>query len=129
MGLVRENIYLYNVQVSTCLVDVYEDCICFGEVSFFVMLKVSKWNGAVIKFCVKLKKRGTEMFGMLKSTYGEECLSRAGVFEWHTRFKEGQELLQDDERKGCPSISRTEELTEVIQKCLAKDQTLSILML
>jgi hypothetical protein len=36
---------------------------------------------ATIKFCVKLKKPTTETFEMLKSTYGEECLSRTSVFE------------------------------------------------
>jgi hypothetical protein len=40
-----------------------------------------------IKFCVKLKKTATETFEMLKSAYGEECLLRASVFEWHKRFK------------------------------------------
>jgi transposase len=73
------------------------------------------------KFYVKLKKTATEMFKMLKSAYGEECLSRKSVFEWHKRYKEGRELLQDDERKGRPSTSRTEESTEVIQKCLDED--------
>jgi hypothetical protein len=43
-GLVRENIYLYDVQASTCFVDAYEDYSCFGEVTFFVVLKVSEWN-------------------------------------------------------------------------------------
>jgi transposase len=51
------------------------------------------------------------------------------VFEWHKRFKEGRESLQDDERKGRPSTCRTEESTEVIQKCLAEDRTLSVRML
>jgi hypothetical protein len=40
-------------------------------------------QGAAIKFCVKLKKTTTETFGMLKSAYGEELLSRTSVFEWH----------------------------------------------
>jgi hypothetical protein len=71
----------------------------------------------------------TETFEMLKSAYGEECLSRTSVFEWHVRFKGWRESLQDNERKGCPSISRTEESTEVIQKCLAQDRTLSVRML
>jgi hypothetical protein len=44
MGLVRENVYLYDVQVSTCLGDAYEDYSCFGDVSSFIVLKVSKWN-------------------------------------------------------------------------------------
>jgi hypothetical protein len=61
---------------------------------------------------------------MLQNAYGEKCLSRTGVFEWHERFKEGRESLQDDEQKGRPSTSRT----EVIQKCLAEDRTLSVRM-
>jgi hypothetical protein len=36
IGLVRENVYLYDVQVSTPLADAYEDYNCFNEVSFFV---------------------------------------------------------------------------------------------
>jgi hypothetical protein len=34
-----------------------------------------------INFCVKLKKTGTETLELLKSAYGEECLSRRSVFE------------------------------------------------
>jgi transposase len=81
------------------------------------------------KFCVQFKKTATGTVEMLKSAHGEECLSRTRVFEWHNRFKEGRESLQDDERKGRPSTSRTEELTEVIQKCLAEDRTLRVRML
>jgi hypothetical protein len=44
---------------------------------------------AAIKFCVELKKTATETSAMLKSAYGEECLSRTSVSEWHRRFKEG----------------------------------------
>jgi hypothetical protein len=70
------------------LVDAYEDCSCVGEVSFFVVLNVSKWEQrATIKFCVKLKKTATETFAMLKNAYGEECLSRKSVFEWHKKVE------------------------------------------
>jgi hypothetical protein len=51
------------------------------------------------------------------------------VFEWNKMFKEGRESLQGNERKGHPSISRTEESTEIIQKCLAEDRTSSVRML
>jgi hypothetical protein len=84
---------------------------------------------AAIKFCVKLNRKATEMFEMLKSSYGEECLSRTSVFEWHKCFKEVRESLRDDEGKGCSSISRTEELMEVNQRCFAADRTLSVSML
>jgi hypothetical protein len=36
---------------------------------------------AAIKFCVEIKKTATERFEMLKSAFGEECLSRTSVFE------------------------------------------------
>jgi hypothetical protein len=42
--IVRVSIYLYDAKVSTCWVEVYGDYSCIGEVSFFVMSKVSKWN-------------------------------------------------------------------------------------
>jgi hypothetical protein len=42
-GLARERLFMY-VQVSTCLVEAYDDYSCFGEVSFFVVSKVSKWK-------------------------------------------------------------------------------------
>jgi hypothetical protein len=46
---------------------------------------------------------------MLKCEYGDELLSRTCAFEWGNRFKEGRESLEEDERKGGPSTSRTEE--------------------
>jgi hypothetical protein len=65
-----------------------------------------------IKFCLKFEKTATETFEMLKSAHGEECLSRTSVSEWHKRFKEGRESLQDDERTGRPSTSRTQEFVQ-----------------
>jgi hypothetical protein len=47
---------------------------------------------AAIKFCVKLKKTASETFEMLKSAYGEECITRTSGFEWHKRFKEAQKV-------------------------------------
>jgi hypothetical protein len=82
------------------LVDAYGDYNSFGEVSFFLSCRrFQKEKRAAIKFCVKLQKTATETFEMMKSVYGEECLLRTSVFEWHKRFKEGRELLQDDEWK------------------------------
>jgi transposase len=83
---------------------------------------------AAIKVCVKLMEKASKIFEMLKSAYSDKCLSRRSVFEWHKRLKEGHELLQDVELKGYPQTSRTEESDEVIQKSLAKDQTLSLQM-
>ena len=52
-----------------------------------------------IKFCFKLEKNdATETYGMLQTAFRPSCMSRASVFEWHKRFKEGRESVRDDER-------------------------------
>jgi len=42
-----------------------------------------------IKFCVRLGRNGAETFEILRTAFGEQCLSRARIFKWHKRFKEG----------------------------------------
>jgi len=37
---------------------------------------------------------------MLKIVYGDKCLSRTQVFEWHRRFKEGLDNVGDNQRSG-----------------------------
>ena len=53
-----------------------------------------------IKFCFKLGKNATEMYGMLQTAFRPSYLNRASVFEWYKRFKEGRESVRDDERCG-----------------------------
>jgi hypothetical protein len=45
---------------------------------------------AAIKFCVKFKETATETFKMLKSAYGEQCLSGTSVFECTEGSKKGE---------------------------------------
>ena len=60
-----------------------------------------------IKFCFKL---AIETYGMLKTTFGQSCMNRELVFEWHKRFKEGRESVRDDERCGRSKEVNTPEL-------------------
>ena len=53
-----------------------------------------------IKFCFKLGKNATEMYGMLQTAFEASCMNRASVLEWHKRFKEGRESVREDERCG-----------------------------
>jgi hypothetical protein len=53
-----------------------------------------------IKFCVKLGKSTTETLEMLHEAFGEHSLSQTAVFEWHSRFKAGRMLVEDDECSG-----------------------------
>ncbi|KAJ4447940.1 hypothetical protein ANN_09949, partial [Periplaneta americana] len=65
-----------------------------------------------IKFCYKLGKTATETHGMLVQVYGREAVSRKCVYEWFKRFREGKETIEDEQRSGRPSTSRTPEMIE-----------------
>jgi hypothetical protein len=40
--------------------------------------------------------------------YGNEALKRSKLFRWYSRFRDGRELVEDDERGGSPNSTRTE---------------------
>ena len=63
-----------------------------------------------IKFCFKLGKNATEMYGMLQTAFGASCMNRASVFEWHKRLKKGKESVRDDERCGRSKEVNTPQL-------------------
>jgi hypothetical protein len=61
-----------------------------------------------IKFCVKIGKGATETLALLTIAYGEYAMKKSNVFEWHSGFKEGQDV-QDDPRSVQPKTQRTDE--------------------
>ena len=63
-----------------------------------------------IKFCFKLGKNATEMYGMFQTAFQPSCMNRASGFEWHKRFKEGRESDGDEERCGKSKEVNTPEL-------------------
>ena len=59
---------------------------------------------------------------MLKITYGNDALSRCRVFEWHKRFAEGRESVEDDVTPGRPSTSTDVEMTDQIDTIIQEDR-------
>jgi len=57
---------------------------------------------------VKMGKSASEKLTLLIVAYGEYAMKKSSVFEWHGRFKEGQEDVQDDPRSGQPKMQRTD---------------------
>jgi hypothetical protein len=49
-------------------------------------------------------------------------MKKSSVFEWHKRFKEGQEDVKDDERTGRPKTRRTDENVEKVRKLVRSDR-------
>ena len=63
-----------------------------------------------IEFCFKLGKNAIETYGIIPTAFRPSSMSRAWVFEWHKRFKEGRETVRDDERCGSSKEVRKAEL-------------------
>jgi hypothetical protein len=79
-----------------------------------------------IKFCVKLGKSATETNDMIKLAYKDEAMSRTRVFEWYSQFKNGREEVEDEQRAGRPSTSKTEDNVTKIRDLLNTDRRLSV---
>jgi len=55
-----------------------------------------------------------------------EALKKSSVSEWHKRFKEGRENVEDDERSGHPRSHRTDENVERMQNPVHSDGRSSV---
>ena len=60
---------------------------------------------AVVKFCFLLG----ETVVMLEKAYKEVALGKTQVYDWFSRFRNGELSLADQPRSGRPSTSRTDE--------------------
>jgi hypothetical protein len=61
-----------------------------------------------IKFCFKVGLSATETAVLVQKAYGNEAVNRSNVFMCYSRFRDGRQLVEDDERGGRPKSTRTE---------------------
>src|SRR5262249_4799672 len=59
----------------------------------------------------------------------KDVMSHAIVFMWPKRFQDGRKDLEDDERSGRPSTSKTDENLAKVRHVSNRDQRLSIRMI
>jgi hypothetical protein len=71
-----------------------------------------------IKFCAKTGTSTNETLVLLRATCDEYSMKKSSISEWHRRFKEGQEDMQDDSKSGHPKTQRTDykQLNEVLTR-------------
>ncbi|CAH2106262.1 unnamed protein product [Euphydryas editha] len=63
---------------------------------------------------------------MSKKAYGESAMSITRVYVWYKRFQDGREEVEDDERPGCLSTSRTNENMEKGKEMVLNDRRIII---
>jgi len=80
---------------------------------------------SIIKFCQELGHTPTQTYKMLGSTLHRPNVSRALVFKWHRRFRDGRESLHDDEGRGRKREMSTTLATSV-SRALTEDRRLTV---
>ncbi len=89
------------------------------------MENAASFGAALIcKVLCKTEETATQTFRMIQEDYQEEAMSRAMVFMWRKRFENGREDVEDDNRTGRPSTSRTEENLLNLRELLSTDHRL-----
>ena len=75
-----------------------------------------------MKFCFKLPKSGKETHEML----GDAAVTMKTVYKWLERFRNGCESVEDEERSGRPSTSKTQENVERVSEMIRSNRQLTI---
>jgi hypothetical protein len=66
---------------------------------------------------------------MVQNAYGNEALNRSNVFRRYSRFRDGWELVEDDERGGRPKSTRTEVNIATVADLVKNDRRIASRMI
>ena len=78
-----------------------------------------------MKFCFKLQKSAKETHKMLKLVYGDTAVTMNTVYKWFERFRNGCESVEDEERSGRSSTSKTQENVQRIREMIQSNRQLT----
>ena len=79
-----------------------------------------------MKFCFKLQKNAKETHKMLKLFYGDAAVTVKMVYTWFERFRNVCDSVEDEERSGRPSTSKTQETFERVSEMIQSNKLLTI---
>jgi histone-lysine N-methyltransferase SETMAR len=85
-----------------------------------------KEQRAWMKFCFLLEKMAAETIVMLQQAFKDNAFGKSQVYEWFSRFKDGNMSIEDLPRPGRPSTSRNEENIEKDRQAINEDRRKTI---
>jgi hypothetical protein len=59
-----------------------------------------------IKFCFKAGLSATETLILVERAYGNEAVNRPNVVRWYSRFRDGRDLVENNEGGDRPKSTR-----------------------
>jgi len=77
----------------------------------------------------KVGLSATETLVLVQKAYGNKALNRSNVFRWYSRFRDGRELSEDDERGGSPKSTRTEVNIAPVADLIKNDRRIASRMI
>jgi histone-lysine N-methyltransferase SETMAR len=92
-------------------------------------MDVGNEKRVAIKFCFKARLSATETLVLVQKAYGNEALNRSKAFRWYSRFRDGRELVEDDERGGRPKSTRTEVNIAAVADLIKNDRRIASRMI
>jgi len=78
-----------------------------------------------IKFCFKPGLSATEILVLVQKAYGNEALNLSNVFRWYSRFRDGREPVEDDERSGLPKSTSAEANIAAVANLVKNDRRIA----
>jgi len=78
-----------------------------------------------IKLCFKAGLSATETLGLVQKAYGNEVVNLSNVFRWYSRFRDGRELVENDERDGRPKSNLTEVNIAAVADLVKNDRRIT----
>ena len=111
------------------LVQCCQSVVSYGweKVCFKVCRKSWIANSALTwNFVSNCKKGAKETHEMLKLVYGDAAVTMKMVYKWFEWFCNGCELVEDEERSGRPSTSKTQENVERVSEMIRSNRWLTI---
>jgi hypothetical protein len=82
-----------------------------------------------IKYCFKAGLSATETLVWVQKAYVNEAVNRSEVFRWYSRFRDGRELVEDDEGGGRPKSTRTEVNIAAVADLVKNDRRIASRMI
>ena len=77
----------------------------------------------------KAGKSAVEKIEPINMAYGISAISRAVVYRWYARFRDGREDVKNDARSGRPWTARTAENVESVHRLLTEDRCTTLQMI
>jgi histone-lysine N-methyltransferase SETMAR len=81
---------------------------------------------ACVKLCFLLEKTAAETIVMLQQAFKDDAFGKSQVYEWFSRFKNGNMSIKGLPRPGRPSTIRNEENIEKVRQAINEDRRKTI---